>query len=465
MRTLLLAALALLAAPVFAQDVTLRPGHPDLMTDGLTFESHTLAVRIAEPNVQDLGLITHQVTRDGSTIMMNVDANVPQARNVGETSLSFDAATLAPISRQRSTSGSTGSTAYDGAHVTGAYGRGDWAPLAFDITLPGAAFAPEQVEIIARALPFRDGYSAAVPTFSADRRVRNVAVTVIGEEEFTRLDGSVAMTWVVEAVTDGRGGGTQRYFVDATTRDLVATTFSPQEGTTVVTEPTTEEALAAMAAAQSEAVAMAPGGEGFDASVLATGSHSYDINVVQPIQQKAGTFTRTLTVDPEAGTVTLEIQQEITMAGQKVSQTTVAAYPSLAPISSSSTVNDSSTEVVYGDGTATRTDGEESTEITFDEAVFAPSFLFEIARLIPYEEGYRTTFYTLSPSEGALPVTLSVGAPTEIDGTTAWPVVSDGGPGQTFTFYVDPETREFVRMEQSPQVGVVIHIVPAAMAE
>ena len=460
--TLLLA--ALLAAPAFAQSgVTLRPGHPDLMTDGLTFESHVEAVRVAQPAVQDLGVVTHSVTRDGDTVTLNVDANVPQAGNVGESSLTFDAVTLAPMSQQKTTRGSSGSATYDGARVTGAWSRGEWDPLAFDITLPSAPFAAEQVGIVARALPFRAGYTATVPTFDPARRVRDVAVSVVGQEDFTRADGSTVAVWAVEAVTAGRGGGTQRYLVSADTRELVATTVEPQAGTVVVTEPTTEEALAALAEQNAAAIALRPGGDGYDASLLTDGTWEYDLKLVEPQQQDIGSLSRAVAIDRDAGTITLTTSQNITVAGQEVSQVAVAEYPSLRPISATTTVNGEVYETAYGDGVASRTGGDEPSEIAFDEPVFDSNFLFEVVRLLPYQAGYRASFYTLSASEGEQAVTVSVGEPMEVEGQTAWPVRTEGGPGLSFTFYVAPETREIVRIDQAPQVGVVIHVVPSEM--
>ena len=462
MRSLLLAALVLTAAPTFAQDVTLRPGHPDLMTSGLTFESHVEAVRISEPAVQDLGLITHQVTRNGATITMNVDANVPQAGNVGETSVTFDAVTLAPMSRQSTTSRSSGSTTYDGAHVMGAYARGEWAPLAFDITLSGAAFAPEQIPLIARAIPQRAGYTATVPTFSADRRLRDVEVSVVGQEEFTRADGSTVTAWAVEAVTSGRGGGTQRYFVADGTRELVATSFSPQQGTTVVTEPTSEEALAALEEGMASSVDLRPGASDVMADALEGYTRTYTIKVVQPMQQDIGTATRTLTIDREAGTATLETTLEIAMAGQNQTETTVVAYPSLRPISSSSDNNGETVELTYSETDVSGMRGDEAIEVAFDEPVFDSSWLQEVVTLLPFEEGYRASFQTVSTQEGAQSIGLEVVEQSEIDGVPVWHVRAQPGEGPPVSFFVTPE-RDLARMEMQPQVGVVIQFVPDEM--
>ncbi|MEM0964061.1 MAG: hypothetical protein AAGK21_16150 [Bacteroidota bacterium] len=460
MRSLVLAALALLAAPAMSQDVVLRPGHPDLMIDGLTFESHTETVRARTPSARDLGTITHTVTRDGANVTVAVDADARQAGNTGETTITFNPSTLAPVSRQRAVGSSTGTTTYNGTNVSGSYGRGDWAPLAFDIDLRAPAFAPEMVPIVARALPFEVGYTATAPTFSSENRVRDVSMTVIGQEEFTRLDGSTASVWAIEATAVAtRGGGTRRYLVDGSTRELLAATVSPQEGALIVTEPVTEEALAAMAEAEASAVVLRPGLDTFDPSVLSNESREFTIKVVQPVQQEAGTLTRSIMIDEAAGTITVTNMQEITMANQTVEQTLVAAYPSMAPISTSTTSGENVVEVIYADGIATRTSNGETTEVAYEEPVFSASMIFELARTIPLQEGYRAIAHVTGP-EGPSTSTLTVGELGEIEGRMAWPVSAAGGPGQTFTFHVDAETREFVRFDQEPQVGVMIHIVP-----
>ena len=313
----LLVAPALLAASASAQTV-LQPGHPDLMTDGLSLDSQVMAVRIAEPAVQDIGTMVYEVERSGDRVTLTTTSNVPMMNQTGAVTAVFEWPSLRPVSRERTVEEGADRVAYDGARVTGEYGRGEFDPLPFDITLQTTPFAPETLPVLARALPFRAGYVATVPTFSANRRLRDVTLTVIGEESFSRGDGSAADTWVVEETSEGRGSRTQRYYVDAATRELVAVSFEPQEGTTVVTEPTTEEALAEVAANRSRGVALRPGSEALATDALQSYSQDYVIKVVQPVQQDAGTQSRTVTVDRDAGTVTIQGNTEIAMAGQDV---------------------------------------------------------------------------------------------------------------------------------------------------
>ena len=406
---LLLPALAavLLTSAASAQTV-LQPGHPDLMTRELSLDDQLMAVRIAEPAVQDIGTMVYEVERAGDRVTLVTTSNVPMLGQTGAVTATFEWPSLRPVSRERTVEAGADRVAYDGTRVTGEYGRNSFDPLPFDITLRTTPFAPETLPILARALPFRDGYVATVPTFSAGRRLRDVTLTVIGQEDFSRGDGSTADTWVVEETSEGRGARTQRYYVDAATRDLVAVSFAPEEGTTVVTEPTTEEALAEVAANRARGEALRPGSEVLAVDALESYSQDYVIKVVQPVQQDAGTQSRTVTVDRDAGTVTIQSETEIAIAGQKSSETVVAAYPSLRPISSTSDNNGVVTDLTYSDTGVSRTLTPADTEspdyeMEFEEPVFDSSFLFEVVRLMPFEQDYQAAFQTFSsdgPSAG-----------------------------------------------------------------
>ena len=466
MRLPLLAALALVAAPVLAQDaVTLRPGHPDLQTAGLSLDTETIGVRATGDRARDLGTLTTTARRDGDTVTLETDADVQEAGMVSQTTVTFAWPSLAPATRTYTAGSVTGTTTYDGAHVTGTWKRGDWDPIPFDITLRAPAFQPEVLPVVARSLPFREGYVATVPTFGSESRLREPTLTVVGPEDYTRADGSTVAVWVVEQSGGGnalRGNPDRRHYVDAETRALVASTFTARGSTEIVSEPVTEAALAALEAeAATPTVEIRPGLERLETQMLTSGAQDYVIRVVEPVQQDAGTITRTAEVDAAAGTVTITTVQDISAAGQRIEQTATAAYPSLEPISSTTDLNGTIVEVAYGDGTATVTSGDQTQEVALDGPVFDSAFLFDLVRLLPYEEGYRGEFYVLAPGQGVAAIPVSVGAPTEVDGQTVWPVTTEGGPGTAFTFLVDPETHDFVRIEQEPQVGVLIYVEPA----
>ena len=469
MRSLLFAALALVAAPVLAQDaVTLRPGHPDLMTSGLSLETETIGVRVTTPRVRELGSITTTVSRDGDTVTLVSNADVREAGLRYEATSTFGWPSLTPVSRTYAAGSVRGTTAYDGTHVTGSWGRGDWDPIPFDITLRTPAFQPEVLPLVARALPFREGYVATLPTFSSENRVSDYTLTVVGQEDYTRGDGSTASTWVVEQTGGGsalRASPDRRHYVDAETRALVATTFTASGTTEIVSEPVTEEAIAALDA-ETAAIALRPGLDRLEMDALTTYSQDYVIRVVQPVQQEAGTQSVAVTVDREAGTATLETSLEVAIAGQRTTETLVAAYPSLAPISNTTNANGTAVELTYSDagvaGTITPADGEaDAVDVPLEDAVFDAGWLLQVVRLLPFEEGYRATFHTVSPSEGPLDIALSVVDQEEIDGQTAWIVEAAPPEGAPTEFAVADGTRELLRMVLRPQAGVEVHIVPA----
>ncbi|WP_412061863.1 hypothetical protein [Rubrivirga sp. IMCC45206] len=461
---LALMALAVVAAPAFAQ-VTLRPGHPDLLTAGLSLDTETVRVRVTEPRPTDLGLVATTVERDGDTITMRTNADVPRAGQVYDVTVSMAWPTLAPIMRERSTSGSTGMTRYDGTTVTGTYGRGDWEPLPFDITLPAEVFFPEALPVIARALPFAEGYTATVPTFTSERRIRDYTLTVTGQQDFERADGSTVTAWVVEETSQGRGSSARKYFVEDGTRILVASTTTAQGNTEVITEPVTEEMLAAMNA-ETPAVELRPGLDRLDLSGLTDYQGDYVVKIVQPIQQDAGTATRRLVVDEAAGTVTLTTTTVIAMAGQRTSETAVAAYPSLAPISVRSDNNGSITDLTYtADAVSgTKTEGEadpEPVEMAFEMPAYAGTWVFEIVRLVPFEEGWRGAVHTISSEDGPRETVVTVIGREDVDGVSAWIVEAQAPEGGPVEFAVHPDTREMLRTRLQPQAGVIVDIVPA----
>ena len=430
------------------------------MTAGLTLGDETVSITSTGTRSRDLGTLTTTVEEDGGTVTLRTDADLPQAGQVYDVTATFAWPSLRPISRERSAGGSSGMTAYDGTTVTGSYGRGDFEPLAFDITLRQEPFQPEVLPLIARSLPFAEGYTAVVPTFTSESRVRDYTLTVTGMEEVAPAGGAPVMAWAVEQTAAAtRAPRPRTYYVDPATRTIVRTTTQGTGDALIVSEPVSEESLAAMAA-ETPAIELRPGLDRLDASAITSRSQDFVIRVVEPVQQEAGTITRTVEVDEAAGTVTVTTVQDISMMGQRVEQTSVAAYPSLVPVSGTTSVNGTSVEVTYGEAVATVVIDGETQEVALDGLVFDGGFLFDIVRALPYEEGYRGEIQMLAPGQGAVVVPVSVDAPTEIDGRTVWPVETGGGPGTAFTFYVAPETREFLRIEQEPQPGVLISVDP-----
>ena len=471
MRRLPLLLLAALAVPALAQapadaDVVLYPGHPDLMTSALTPADDQVMVRTTGATGRQMGtLATTYVAMDGGAYRAVYAADVPQMGGQTETTVTFAWPSLAPTSRTASRDGLVSETTYDGADVSGQWARGEWDPIPYDITLPRPVFAPETVSLVARALPLRAGYAATVPTFTAEDRIRDYTLSVIGEEEFTRADGSTVMAWAIERTSSARGDSPRRYLVDGETRDLVATTRQAGSDTQLVTEPVTEAALEAMNA-QTPAIDLRPGLDRLATDALADYSQTWTVKLVEPQQQDIGTLTRSLTIDRAAGTVTMVAETNIAMAGQVTTETAVAAYPSLEPISTRIDAGETVVEMTY-DGlrvTGTRTAGGETTDIdlTLEAPAFGPALAAEVVRLVPFEEGFRGTYHTVSPTDGATEVEFVVGERQEVMGRDTWSVSVVNAPGvPAQVFSIDAETREVVRIRLEPQMGVIIDFVPA----
>ena len=471
--------LAALAVPALAQapqdaDVVLAPGHPDLMTDAVTLANDVTSTRITAPTMRELGTLT-TTFGEGSDGSVAAIYAVESAQDEGgfETMVAFDWPSLAPISRERRTESLVSVTAYDGASVSGEWGQGDWDPIAYDIDLPRAVFAPETVPLVARALPFRAGYNATVPTFSAEDRLRDYTLTVIGEEPFTRLDGTEMTAWIVERTSSARGDTPRRYAIDGATRELIATVRQAQGDAQIISEPVTAESLAALEAdAAVPMIDLRPGLDRLDTSALAAYSQDWIVKLVQPQQQDIGTSTRSVTIDEAAGTLTYVATTNIAMAGQETTERSVSTYPGLAPVSTSIDAGAVVVELAYegcdGAGdcrvTGTRTVNGETTDVDFalDASIFEPSFASEAVRFVPLEEGFRGAFHTVDPSEGAVAVQYIVRGREEVEGVQAWVVDVVVGEQPPQAFAIDAETREIRRIRLEPQSGVVIDIVPAA---
>ncbi len=395
---------ALLATSVQAQTI-LSPGHPDLMTSELTLDSHVMSARIVGPPAENAGTIRHTVQQSGDTVTLVTLSDAQRIGRSGEVTTTFRWPSMQAIMRQPA-GNSKNTTRYDGARVTGTWGQGDWDPIPFDITLESAAFAPEMLPFVARALPFRAGYTATVPTFTATSRLRDVAMTVEGQETFTKADGSTASVWAIEEVTPGRTVRTQRYLVDAASRDLVAITSSVQ-GTDIVIETTTQEIIDAMAAERASMASLRPDGDLW---------HRRAGELLPRLHRQAGGAAAAGHRDADAdgdrrcgeGTVTVEEATSIAVAGQDDDLDADDGLPVAPPMRSRSEANGVITNLTYNDDGVIRrqtptNDESPDYEQAFDEPVFDALALFEIVRLMPFEEDYQAAFETFD-AEGAVSI-------------------------------------------------------------
>lgn len=468
MRLLLLTA-ALAAAPVAAQDaVTLTPGHPDLTLPDGPPETRTVEARMIEPQAQSLGTITESMTLDGDVLTIVSRANIPMAGAadaLDSTRVAWPS--LVPLSHNVVAGEAVGTVTYADGQVSGTYDGGRGA-LPFEFDLESPVFAPSTIGLLLEGLPFEPGYSVVVPTFSAEDRFKEARLTVTGQEGVEH-DGETVAAWAVEQ----RGGGgltgnfTVTHYVDVDTGEHLYSEFRPQPTMLIQLVPLTPEEAAAREAEQSAAEAAAeaaraaasdlrPGAEALAADALGSYTAEAVVRLVAPMEQDAGTDTRTVTVDEAAGTVTIRQVIDIPMAGQRQETTIVSAYPSLAPISMTATDGGDTTELSFADGRVTGTHEGEPVDATLDGPVFASGIVFEVVRLLPFAEGYSATYHGYSSDDGVVETLLTVTGQEEVGGRTAWVVTGEREGNPSFTFHVDAETRELLSYGFSPQPGVRI---------
>ena len=138
----------LLAGPAAAQ-VLLYPGHPDLTGAGLIIGGQLSLVRVVEPSAKDVGTETTTVRRQGETVTVETAGSAPSVGVGDEVAFTLAWPSLRPVETRR---GDKSLAVYDGTHMTGAFVRGDWDPLPYDITLDSEPFQPE-VGVVAQLVP------------------------------------------------------------------------------------------------------------------------------------------------------------------------------------------------------------------------------------------------------------------------------------------------------------------------
>ena len=466
-------ALALVAAPAFAQDaVTLTPGHPDLSVPAAPPASGTVEVRMIEPEAQRLGTVTQDVRLDGDVLTMVTTTSVQMAGPTTVDSTRLTWPSLTPLSNDLTKNGAANTVTFGDGTVAGSFDGGLGA-LPFDFDLEAPVFPASVLPLLLVSLPFEPGYTAVVPTFSAESRFQEARFTVVGEEAIEH-DGETVTAVVVEQM--GGGGLTgrfpQRHFIDPDSRELLYTDMSPQPSMLIRLVPMTAEQAAAreaeMAAeaaaaetAAAEAAQLRPGDATLATDALRDHSDAFTLRLLEPQQMDAGSETRTVTVDEAAGTVTIESVTDITIAGQRQESTLVLSYPSLAPISVVQNDGSDETSLTFADGRVTGTGDGEAVDVALDAPIFANASIVEVVRFLPFEDGYEAVFHGYSSSEGVVTTLLSVTGAEPLGDRTAWTVTADREGSPTITFKIDAETRDLISYGLSPQPGVVLEFGPA----
>ena len=462
---------ALLAGAASAQDAPnrLTPGHADLAADALTFEDQAYAVRTGDRTV---GQIFQRVTEDGAYVTVVTDIDIPEFRQESVDSVRVLRASLAPQFLTTTRRGGEPQTAtFDALRVTGSYTAARGA-LPIDLELKAPAFHVGSTSVaggpalVARALPFREGYTGTVETFSPTQRLGEVTLTVAGRETLDRLDGTTVSAWVVEERAEGADAAARRYYVDPETRALLQVVTESGSGSPVVVRQADPEALAAEVAARDAVPRLAPGDGALDAAQIQTGETVATLRLLEPMQQDVGTQTQRVTVDRAAGTVTVVTRVEVPMQNLSLVDSAVAALPSLAAVAQSLDGGDERVALAFGDEAVTGTSGQDAVDVALEGPVFAATLLPQVLQALPLEAGYQRVLLTysvgslLAPYSGVTPVVVEVSGPEPENGRTAWRVVARPDGAAATTYMIDTETREVLRTRVQPQAGILLDIVP-----
>ncbi len=109
---------------------------------------------------------------------------------------------------------------YDRNRVTGTIQPHDSAQRAYDQSFPNNVFAFQEVDLLARSLPFRQGFSVVVPLFSEmDHALEMDTLTVLGP------DTARAGAWIVRFADPVI---VSHYVIDRTSRAMVMTETTPR---------------------------------------------------------------------------------------------------------------------------------------------------------------------------------------------------------------------------------------------
>ena len=454
-RLLVLAALAL-AATADAQPV-LTPDSPDLAVEEVALDD---VYRLIYIDGRNSGSSVARAEVEGDVLTL-VTVTAVDGTPRSDRTIRLAWPSLRPIDSRDVSGDEIDEVSFDGARVTGQFATGDGASTPLDLTLDQAPFPYGAIEWIARSLPFEEGYAVAVPTFTAEDRLRDYTLTVVGTDSTTLSDGTVVVAWAVDQAPVRPGSVSRRIYVDPDTRDLVA--IRPQTSVAdMLVEVVTPEAFAAWEASRQAGQPLRPGSDLLATEVLQSGRRTFDLTIAEP-EILAGNEVATITLDwtiPDGpGEATLTGRAE-SNTGQVTIQTAVLAYPSLRPIREVDVADGDSTVWAYSDGGVTETTADSTVTREFESPVFGTSgsVLLEVARLLPLKEGLQLT-YQMDSKEGPVGVQMTVEGPSEVEGRSVW-TVSAAIPTGPVRVAFDPETREIVRTEFRAQPPIVIHSTP-----
>ena len=194
-------------------------------------------------------------------------------------------------------------------------------------------------------------------------------------------------------------------------------------------------------------------------------SYEREIRIVRDVPQVVGQAVLTESLDGDRLTTTSRV--EAMGGGQEDVKTTVVAWPSLAPISRSTSDGEETIEMTVADGriSGRRQLGnlDEALDAVFPDDAFGEGMGQRLARSIPLSDGYTATFRTVDPDGMVSTDTLTVTGgdaytPPGGEARTVWLVRHAGADSQASVYTVDAETREVLRATQTPRPGLTIEV-------
>jgi len=218
-----LLALALFAAPVFAQSNadSYRPGDVDASAVQPYEAQYRIFVIQGAGSGMPFGTMSESLSIEDGVALSTVHVN--GAGQTQRDSAWFSWPEMEPIRFRSEANGAVKELAFDGLAVSGTLRDGS----ALDVTLDAAAFGQGVADIIARTLPMEDGATASFYAFDDDTEdyVSTTTLTVGAVEQVLGREARV--------ITSESPSNSVTMWYDAEADQMLQVAFSPQPGITV----------------------------------------------------------------------------------------------------------------------------------------------------------------------------------------------------------------------------------------
>ncbi|NNF59498.1 MAG: hypothetical protein HKN04_14775 [Rhodothermaceae bacterium] len=213
-----------------------------------------------------------------------------------------------------------------------------------------------------------------------------------------------------------------------------------------------------------------PGDETLDMTMVESGSQTFTMTVIQgEAQQSVGNGESSVTIDEERGVI--EAVRSMDVMGQKMADTTRAAWPSLAALAHRSENMQRTLAFDIADGQLVgehrpQSGEAASFEMALDAPVFDSAWMGMLIETLPLADGYAATIPAYEYEEGTMNAfTYSVDvlgqekltregqAPTD-----AWlvQVSRDSEGGEVVNYYLAKDSHDILRIMLEPQPGLTV---------